>query len=1651
MTFESTRNSSPIGTHDSFIADYYEHLADEDAMHYADETLEARARAHIEVAQARPTKTANIAIRTEPGCAVLYVVTDDMPFLVDSVTAELVRQNAAIHLVVHPLLVVARNRATGELIGVNRMPASVGVSSGDTSAMTSIAHLIATGDDASHLESWIAIEIARAGEEAQAKLIAGLGKVLRDVRAAVDDWQLMLVKTVQIADSLSTVVNGEEIHDLTQTQDLLRWLDAGNFTFLGYREYDLVNENGEDVLSIREGSGLGLLRHVDDDHHIQHLTPAGRHKARERGTLVITKANSRSTVHRPAYFDYIGVKSFDGDGAVNGERRFIGLFAASAYTSSVETVPVLREKVAAVMEQIGFPLGSHSGKDLLGIMETYPRDELFQIDVDTLAATVRAIQRLQERRRTRLFLRPDVYGRFMSALVYLPRDRYTTVVRLRVEKELQDTFNAASVDFEARMSESALARLFFRIRLPKDAPVGDVDPAALERRLVMAVRSWPEGIIEQLNETRSLHVAERLAGLWAEAFPGSYQVDFTTDNALEDIARFEDIARAGDVAAPGSTDSGRVDDAAAPLGFHVYLPVSTEPVAAEAEPAAAAPAARGQDARVKIYMTRPQSLSQLLPYFHNLGIEVQNERPFEIETSDKRRFYLYDLGLTYPAGVDPVSTGQLLAASFVAAVHGASESDGLDRLVLQQGMTWHRVVILRSYAKYLRQMGNTNSYGFVGDTLIANPTVANALVALFEARFDPSIQADDRGQLVASVRDELTAAMEQVSTLDADRVLRTFVNLIESSLRTNYFQHKPYLSIKLDPQQIDLLPFPKPMFEIWVYSPRVEGVHLRFGKIARGGLRWSDRREDFRTEVLGLVKAQTVKNAVIVPTGAKGGFFAKQLPDASIDRAAWMAEGIESYQTFIRGLLDLTDNLVTTDAAERVVPPARVVRHDDDDTYLVVAADKGTAAFSDIANSLAAEYGFWLGDAFASGGSVGYDHKAMGITARGAWESVKRHFSELSLDTQNEDFTVVGVGDMSGDVFGNGMLLSPHIRLVAAFDHRHIFLDPNPDAALSFAERKRLFELPRSSWADYDARLISAGGGIFPRQAKAIPISAAVRAVLGLPEDTSRLSSPELLRAILLAPADLLYNGGIGTYVKASTETAAQVGDKANDAIRVDGRDLRVRVVGEGGNLGLTQRGRIEAALAGVILNTDAIDNSAGVDCSDHEVNIKIFVDRMVAAGGLDPAERSLFLAEMTDEVGRLVLQDNVDQNILLLNDRVLVTNWSPSYERLMNWLETTGDLAREREALPTTVTLKERLDTGQGLTSPELSVLAAYAKIELATSLGASDLGADPWFSDTLRRYFPAQLSERFDAELHTHPLRREIIATVVANDMINLGGITFAFRAMEETSADQVIIARAFVALRQIFELDTMVDELNALPTSFPTEHWTAIHLDIRRLLDRAVRWLVNQGGSGPVAEVVGRYKPQIDELRAHLGDYLQGADLQRLDEQRAKADEWGVPQHLGRRWSELFEAFALLDVAKVAAQTQAPIATIAAVYYRVYERFGVDGVLERITALPRTDRWQALARAALRDDLYSTIADITKAVWEATATRGPAGTSVADSRATDAITPDDRLLAWEAQNAAQLNRARSVFEEVNALGRDDMASLAVALRLLRSIVRP
>ncbi|WP_427135422.1 NAD-glutamate dehydrogenase [Pseudarthrobacter sp. S9] len=1615
VSVEHAPAAGSLGPGEPFLRDYYEHVAAEDLRSYSPGTLRARAVHHLKVASSRLPGQNAVGILHEMDASVIAVVVEDMPYLVHSVTAELTREDAAIGLLVHPTFEVLRDPTSHALLDVRPSPSAEGLS--DEPAPE-------TGGTT---ETWVAVEIGRLADDAAAReLTENLHRVLDDVRVAAEDAAAIHGKMFEAVASVDGFPQAA-VPPAGQLRDLLLWLHDGNFVFLGYCDYDLTTAGDQELLTERPGSALGLLRRPRGDaaRRLDHG------QARILGPRVLTLATSdiRSTVLRRSYLDELRLPVFDQAGAVTGERRFVGLFTPGAAHQSVRRIPVIREKVQAVSERLGFTPRSHDGKDLLAVLESFPRDELFHIEVNDLTRLAGEILRAEQLRRTRLFLRPDSFGRFMSALVFFPRHRYSTAVRLLMEQELRQAFKAKSIEFEVRLTESPMARVFFRIRMadaPSDAPASgapgayanpsDVDPSQLERRLISATRSWAEGLDELIREHFPAEEAARLSRLWSDSFPPSYRADYEAEAAIRDIINFETF----DLDGTGGRPHGD------PL-LTVYVRQGAFPTLAE-------------DARIRLYLTKPRSLTQILPFLHNLGLEVLDQRPFDIRRGTGQDVFLYDLGVKYPIGVDPEATSALLEDAFCAAMRGDAESDRIDALVIREGVGWRQAAILRSYAKYLQQLGTTNSYGFIADTLMASVRATHALLALFDAKFDPGLDGPGRFQITAAARKELLAAIDEIPVLDADRLLRTFMNLVEATLRTNFFQDKPHLSFKLKPAAIPSAPFPRPKCEIWVYSPRVEGVHLRFGELARGGLRWSERSEDFRTEVLGLVKAQNVKNSVIVPTGAKGGFYPKQLPDPAADRGAWLAEGLECYRIFISGLLDLTDNLVTSASGESVIPPERVVRHDGDDYYLVVAADKGTASFSDAANAVAQEYGFWLGDAFASGGSVGYDHKQMGITARGAWESVKHLFRELGMDPQSEDFTVVGIGDMSGDVFGNGMLLSPHIRLVAAFDHRHIFLDPAPDATASFEERKRLFGLPRSSWADYDPSLISQGGGVHSRRAKTIAITERVRMSLGLEPGTATLPPHALLQAILRAPVDLVYNGGIGTYVKASTENHTEVGDKANDAIRVNGNELRARIVAEGGNLGITQRGRIEAALNGVLLNTDAIDNSAGVDCSDHEVNIKIFIDRMIAAGKMPASERTGFLHSLTDEVARLVLANNADQNVLLLNDRHLVREWSPGFERTMDWLENATDLDRSLEGLPSTEELQDRLRSGHGLTAPELAVLAAYAKIELARELSASDLADDPWFKRVLRGYFPRQLSERFDAELDAHPLRRQIVCTVVANDMINLGGITFAFRAIEETTATAAAVARAFVVVRDAYDLPWIVDRIAGLPPGFPSEHAAQVALHMRRLLDRATRWYVTHDHRDQsVAEALGRVMPTLDLLRTRTVDFLRGADRDLVHSRLAHWDDVGLPRDLGRRASDLLESFALLDISGVSELVDEPLTTIADLYWAVLQRIGAVGLLLRITDLPRHSRWEALARAALRDDVYSAVADMTLYVMQTTQGGDFAG---ADSL--------ERIVAWERGHQEQLGRIKDTFAEVTKPGQVDIASISVALKLLRTLVR-
>jgi glutamate dehydrogenase len=1586
---------------DAFLAAYYRDVSDEDIQARDPSQLTEVAFGHRQLALQRSTGSALVRVSTptfegdgwSAARSLVQIVTDDMPFLVTSATAELTRQGRAIHLVVHPQLQVRRD-PMGHLLEV-------------------ITDMNSYSSPDQIAESWISVEIDRESrDEAAEQLARSVGQVLADVRVAVDDGPAMREQLLEAtADLRARPPAGVEQLDVEEALKYLDWLGDERFTFLGYAEYRRPPDaglDGNDKLPPVRDSGLGLLR--SEQPQASHLLSNAAAESADVAALTLTKSSQRSTVHRPLYLDDLAVGLFDAQGLPIARRQFLGLFTSAAYHESVLRIPMLRRKVAALLERMAFSPTSHSGRDVIEILEDYPRDELVQASLDDLQHAVEQILHLQERQQLRLFLRHDHRARYVSALVYLPRDRYITAACLRLEQILRDAFDADRVEYTTLVSDSVLARLHFVVRRADAAPVAGADHADLERRLAAAIRSWSDDLADTLKIKTGDEEAARLLRVYGEAFPQAYQEDHPAAVGVADLLRLDALQPDNDHA------------------VSLYGPAD----------------AASDQRRLKLFSTEPVSLSTASPILQGMGVEVIDERPYGLILGDGARRWIYDFGLRYEVATEtsPDAASQLFEDAFAAVWSGAAESDGFNALVLHAGLNWRQVVLVRAYAKYLRQVGTPFSEEYLQSCLLANVRIVRLLVRLFEVRFDTGGESG-RVDMAQALVQQIRTALDEVASLDQDRILRSLLGLICATTRTNFFQPggagalgKSYLALKFDPQAISELPEPRPRFEIFVYSPRVEGVHLRFGAVARGGLRWSDRRDDFRTEVLGLVKAQMVKNAVIVPVGAKGGFVVKSAPGGGAGgREAWLREGVDCYRIFIRGLLDLTDNLVNG----KVVPPERVVRHDSDDPYLVVAAEKGTATFSDIANGVAADYNFWLGDAFASGGSVGYDHKAMGITARGAWESVKRHFRELGLDTQSEDFTVVGIGDMSGDVFGNGMLLSEHIRLVAAFDHRHIFLDPDPDAAASYAERRRLFALQRSSWADYDAGLLSEGGGVYPRTAKEIPISAQARARLGLPDDIEALTPAELIRSVLAAPVDLLWNGGIGTYIKTTAENNPDIGDKANDSIRLNGSQVRARVIGEGGNLGLSQLGRIEYAKvgadgAGGRINTDAIDNSAGVDTSDHEVNIKILLDRIVLAGALADEDRSRLLAEMTDEVARLVLRDNIEQNVALGIARSQAPAMLPVHRRLMAHLERQGDLDRVLEFLPDDEELDERAASEHGLTSPELSVLLAYAKITNTAQLLESDLAETSWFVQVLRDYFPWQLVERYGNQLNDHPLRREIITTFVVNDMINRGGITFSFRTQEATGASPDQIARAYTVVREVFGLSRFWAAVES--AGMPVAAATALHLEGRRLLDRAVRWLLQsrQAQLDVLAEI-SRFQPGVADLAPRIPELVQGFERERLRTRGADHEKIGTPASLALTAAALVDAFSLLDVIEITQAADRPAEQVASLYFTLSERFHIDRLLTLITALPQRDRWQSMARSALRSDLYAALADITSDVLATTNVHG---------------SPGELSDRWEAQNSEGLAQVRNTLAAIDDTGTWDLAELSVALRAIRTLVR-
>jgi len=1581
----------------NFIRQYYRGVGEEDLSLYDNAVLAGAALGQMRFAATR--KSGRAAVRVfntdeqrdgwSSNHSIVEIVANDMPFLVDSLGLILTRAGLTIHLMVHPIIGVRRD-ATGRLLEIEEDGAHGG-------------KFVA--------ESWQHIEIDRINDPAQLKeLERKILRVIEDVRLAVTDWPAMRQRAQEVAQDIGSRPPPAAASEAREVSALLDWMQANHFTFLGYREYRLKRGRSEDVLEALPGSGLGILRERPGQKlEPTVLTGKLREHAREPDLLTITKANSVSTVHRSTYLDYIGIKTFDSGGRVTGERRFLGLFTSSVYSRSPREIPLLRHKIERVVDHFGLDPTSHDGKAVMHVLETYPRDELFQARVADLIRIVRGIVNLYERHRVRVFMRLDAFGRFYSGMIFVPRDRYNTQVRNKIEALVRDRLRAVGIESQVQLSDSALARVHMIVRLPQDG-VSAIDVDGLEQEIAEAIRTWDdrlrEALIARHGELAGVELAERLAG----AFSAAYEEDASTDMAVEDATHIDAVLR----------DADRIS---------MRL-------------------VRGEGHAVHLRLVRsaaPIPLSRALPILENLGFTVLSERPYHIEpprtesSAASHAVWLQDFEMQRRDGAvaDPDKLGRRFTDTFTAVWSGRAENDGFNRLIVAADLTWRQAMVLRAYCRFVLQGGVAFSQSYMEEVLASNAGITATLSGIFEAQFDPALKPARSAAEVTRLKHQLTKQLDAVTSPDEDRILRRFAGAIAATLRTNYYQvdephrddpepWKSYVSFKLDSRNITDLPQPRPAFEVFVYSPRVEGVHLRMGHVARGGIRWSDRREDFRTEVLGLMKAQNVKNTLIVPVGAKGGFVPKRLP-VNASREDVQREGVECYRTFIRGLLDITDNIVDG----HIVPPPQVVRRDGNDAYLVVAADKGTASFSDIANRIAAEYNFWLGDAFASGGSAGYDHKKMGITARGAWECVKRHFRELGVDTQTQNFTAVGIGDMAGDVFGNGMLQSPHTRLLAAFNHQHIFLDPEPDAARSYAERKRMFVLPRSSWEDYNSKLISKGGGIYPRSAKSVKISSQAQAMLGLDRDT--LTPTELIRAVLCMQVDLLWNGGIGTYVKASDEANSDVGDRANDAVRVNGKDLRCKVIGEGGNLGLSQRGRIEYALNGGRLNTDFVDNSGGVDCSDHEVNIKILLNNLPKRTGLTLAKRNKLLADMTEDVAFLVLRDNYLQSQALSMMEARASKDLLEHVHTIRSLELSGGLDRTLEFLPNSEEIDERNKAGRGLTRPELAIVLAYAKMALYTLLIDSDVPEDPYLAHELERYFPPQMQKRFARYLSQHRLRREIIATATTNSMVNRMGASFARRAQEDTGANAASIVRAYAIAREAFDMRTTWSDIEALDARIDAKTQYEMMFETTRLLRFSTYWLLHRHRGGlHIEQQVSRLRAGLAKLDQALPRVLSGADLEGFQRKHEACKAAKVPDGLSKRMASLAALRSGPDIVDISDQTGVAIEAVAAVYFGIGTALSLDWIREQIEQLGVRGHWQAVARSTLRDNIYDMQRKLCLHVL-GKSKRVPAAGAVD---------------AWLERKATAVAHVRQTLNDMRSLSQLDFATLSVALQAVRAI---
>jgi len=1570
-----------------FLEKYFAHVPVEDLRGRSEKIMARVALDHLAFGAVRRKGRSKLRIYNptlethgyESAYTFIEMVNDDMPFLVDSVSAAVSRQGLGVHITVHPIIAVVRD-AKGKLEKITDTDANNGTR-----------------------ESFIRIAVDRETDPKRLKLLEQeITRVLGDVRVTVRDWQKMRRRMTETRDLLQFGPAGVDDELRTESQALLDWFVDERFTFLGYREYKLGKRGKKQVLRPIKGTGLGLLSRNDADSKETELTPEMTRLSRSRGWLIMTKANSRSTVHRPTYLDYVGVKIYNEKGVLIGERRFIGLLTSIAYSESPRNIPLLRHKVNKILERSKVDRRAHRGKALLHIIDTFPREELFQSSVQDLTRTTVGILNLQDRQRVRFFLRRDTFRRFFSCLVFVPKEKYTTVIRRRVESILLQEFGGIGVESAVQISDSALARVHIIVRTRRGELRPRISIQKIEDRIANVVVTWSDLLRDELIDAFGHDKGTRLARSFRDVFPAGFQEDTKPAEACSDIEFIDNMLALGTTRAVNlyrQKDAGQGH-----VNFIVYQ------------------------------RDRPIALSDALPVLENMGVTVFTERPYRLQLQDGSNLWIQDFHLRQDGDmdVDIKLAARRFEECFSRALDSVVENDGLNRLVFAAGLTWRQTSLLRCYTKYLLQLRLPFSQAYMEDVLVKHAGFVSLLIEQFELYFDPKLASAKRKRELARVEPAIKRAVTRAQNVDEDRILNAFAGAIAATLRTNFYLRdahdtiKPCISIKLDPSKMPEVPLPRPKYEIFVFSPDVEGVHLRGGDIARGGLRWSDRREDFRTEVLGLMKAQVVKNTVIVPTGAKGGFFPKRAPKG--DRDAILQNAITCYKTFICGLLDITDNVVDG----KVITPHNVIRRDGDDPYLVVAADKGTASFSDIANSISASYNFWLDDAFASGGSAGYDHKKMGITARGAWEAVVRHFREHGLNTQEDPFTVAGIGDMSGDVFGNGMLLSPKIKLVAAFNHMHIFLDPEPDMAASFRERERLFRLPRSSWEDYNDKLISKGGGVFLRQAKTIRLSNEARKMLGT--DRSAMKPDELIRAILRMEVDLLWNGGIGTYVKSSNEGHSDVGDRNNDSVRINADELRCKVIGEGGNLGFTQRARIEYSQHGGRINTDFIDNSGGVDSSDREVNIKILLSDVTKQQNLPRKKRDELLASMTDNVAELVLRNNYLQTQAISMSEIRSLERIDETARLIASLEHTGLLDRDLEFLPDDVEIEERRARKQGFTRPELAVVLSYAKIDLYNGLIASKDTLEDFLAIDPQRYFPKILRRRYSDLIPGHRLSREILATLISNDIVNRMGPAFVKRLQTDTGANIITVSRAYTVAREICRARTLLRDIEAQDHAVPAEAQMSMMFEVSRTLRHVCYWLIERYGDKlDIVSTVERLKGPMSQVYSRSGSFMSESARIRHRNAEAHYTDLGVPEKLANRMSLLLITRAAIDIADLAVVHERDPLETAKIYSAFNDNLGIYWLHSSAEDLKVEGRWQAIARSNLRDDIYRIRRELAAQLLKR---RGKKDMAAAVEQ-------------WLAQHSERVERYKAIVAEIRLRETVDFATLSVAAQELRVLI--